>query len=246
MFIVKKVSAATVCALLVGQCMMPAMVLAQATDPNGLHLSQPPGAVAPQSYTVTNQQDPNLRANITAIPKGTTLMIRMDQPVNSESSKMGDPISATVEADVFLDNRLVVPAGSIVYGSVSSVRHTGRVGQHGQLEMRFDALRTPDGMTTPIQAHVVTTDNTGIIKGNTEQARVLQTFGIAAGGTATGTLLGTAFGSLLGATGSGALFGLGVGAIGGIGYAALRKGKQVVVPSGARLSIVVDQPVAVY
>jgi hypothetical protein len=60
--------------------------------------------------------------------------------------------------------------------------------------MQFNSLRFPNGITIPIQAEVITADDTGIIKGDTDQARVLKTLGTAAGATAAGTLMGTAAG----------------------------------------------------
>jgi hypothetical protein len=50
---------------------------------------------------------------------------------------------------------------------------------------------------------------------------------------------------LLGSVGTGTLFGLGAGSLVGLGYAVVRKGKDVVLPSGSRLSVVADQTTSV-
>ena len=84
----------------------------------------------------------------------------------------------------------------------------------------------------------------GILKGDTYTMDVAKGVGIAAGSTAVGTVAGTAVGGLVGATAAGAVLGLGVGALGGMGYALARKGKDVVVPSGSRLSLMPDMPVS--
>jgi hypothetical protein len=40
------------------------------------------------------------------------------------------------------------------------------------------------------------------------------------------------------------MFGLAAGGLAGVGYAIMREGKQVVIPSGARMSLILQQPVA--
>lgn len=200
------------------------------------YTTNPYGAVTTSSYT-----DPVYKTGISTVPKGTIILSRLDSPISSYSSNVGDPISATVETDIYNGPELIIPAGSSVLGNVTGSDKAGFVGKPGKLSMQFTVIRRPDGSTVPFQGHVVTEDSTGVFKGDTNQSRIISTAVPAVGGAAAGTLLGTATGSLLGATGAGAGFGLAVGSIAGIGYALVRKGKQVTIPSGARLSIMVDQ-----
>lgn len=186
-----------------------------------------------------------LRGRVVSIPQGTVLMIRLDQPITSYGTHIGDPISATLENDVFIADAVAIPAGSQVLGQVAQATEAKRMGLHGTVDVRFNTVKLPNGRTIPIRAHVVTTDETGILKGDTYTKDVLKGVGIAAGGTGVGTLMGTAAGSLLGSVGTGALFGLGVGALGGMGYALARKGHDVVIPASSRMSLVIDSPVTV-
>lgn len=203
-------------------------------SPNPTFSSQPAQA----------NEDISLRGHLSTIPKGTIMMVRVDHPISSYSSKVGDPVTATVEADVYMDNQIAIPMGSQIEGSVTGVVPAGHLSKHGELEIQFHTIRTTYGTFLPVRAHVVTADETGIIKGDSEQAQVLKTLGTAVGTTAAGTVMGTAAGSLLGSVGGGATFGVAAGALVGIGYAIVREGKQVVVPSGARMSVVLDQPIA--
>ncbi len=207
-----------------------------------LQVSPNPANTANQSLT---QEDISLRGHLSSIPKGTMMMIKLDHPVNTASNKVGDPISAIIEADVYLDNQIAIPAGSRIDGAVTSVIPASRMGKSGSLELQFYTIRTTFGSTVPIRAHIVTDDSTGVIRGDSPQAQVLKGVGTAAGGTAVGTLMGTAAGSLLGSAGSGAVFGLAAGSLVGIGYAMTREGKHVSLPSGARMSIILDQPIAI-
>lgn len=187
----------------------------------------------------------SLRGRVSTIPRGTMLMIKLEQPVSSFSNRVGDQISATLENDIFVNDSIAIPAGSEVMGQVANVEDAGRMGRHGSVDIRFQGIRTPDNQVIPIRAHVVTTDQSGILKGDTYKKDILKSVAIAASGTGVGTLMGLSAGALIGSAGAGALFGLSAGALGGMGYALLRKGKEVIVPTGSRMSIVIDQPVNV-
>jgi hypothetical protein len=200
---------------------------------------------APQTPPAQPAEESSLKAHVTTLPKGTIVMIKIDHPVSSYAGKVGDPVLATSEGDVYVDNQIVLPAGSIIEGTLTGVTPAGHLGKHAQLEMQFNAIRMPNGAVVPLRAHLVTPDDSGILRGDSDQSRVMKSLGLAAGTTAVGTVAGAAAGSILGSVGGGAAFGLAAGGLAGLGWAFMREGKQVVVPAGARLSIVVDQPTPV-
>jgi hypothetical protein len=186
-----------------------------------------------------------LRGRVSVIPKGAMMMVRLDQPISSYNSNLGDPITATLENDLYVNDQVAIPAGSIIQGQVSSVSKSGRLGKAGDMDIRFFNARTPDGMIVPLRAHIVTSDESGLLRGDKTSSTVAKGAGYALGGTALGTVAGLSAGSLLGSAGAGTLFGLGAGSLAGISYAVLRKGKDVVLPSGSRLSLVADQTTSV-
>lgn len=197
------------------------------------------------SYYAPSADTPTLSGHITSIPKGTTLSIQTDQAISSYAAHIGDPVNATLENDLYINDNLAVPAGSQVQGQVANVSNASMMGKHGSIDVRFDNIKLQDGRSIPINAHIVTHDKSGVLKGDSYMVDVAKGVGIAAGGTGAGVLMGTAAGSLLGSVGTGALFGLGVGALGGMGYAMARKGKDVIVPAGSRMSLIIDSPVSV-
>lgn len=186
-----------------------------------------------------------LQGRLVSIPQGTLMSVNLNQPISSYGAHIGDQVSATLENAVYVNDSVAIPAGSQIMGQVASISPATRLGKHGEVDVRFDSVKLPDGRVLPIQAHVVTKDSSGVLKGDTYTMDIIKGVGIAAGGTGVGTLMGTAAGGLLGATASGALFGLGVGALGGMGYALARKGKDVVVPAGARMSVMMSTPVTI-
>lgn len=196
-------------------------------------------------YNSYNYDNTTLKGRLVSIPKGTLLTIHTDQPITTYAAHVGDPITATLENDIYANDAVAIPAGSQVLGQVANVNPASRLGKHGDIDVRFDSIKLPDGRVVAINAHIVTKDQTGVLKGDTYTMDIAKGVGIAAGATGVGTLMGTAAGGLLGSVGTGALFGLGVGALGGMGYALARKGKEVVVPAGSRLSVMVDTPVTV-
>jgi hypothetical protein len=196
-------------------------------------------------YGLGNNSTTTIQGRLVSIPKGTVLSIHLDQPITSLAAHIGDPVSATLENDVYVNDAVAIPAGSQVLGQISSVDSAGHLGKHGVLDVHFDSVKLSDGRAVPINAHIVTKDESGVLKGDSYAMDISKGVGIAAGSAAAGTLMGTAAGGLLGSVGTGAVFGLGVGALGGMGYALARKGKEVIVPAGARMSVMIDTPVTV-
>jgi len=192
--------------------------------------------------TSANENIP-LRGRISTIPKGTSMLIKLDEPLSSFSTQFGQNVSAKLENDVFMNDTVAIPAGSEVIGQVTNVSPSGRLGKHGEIEIKFHSVKTPDGSMVPIRGHVVTSDDTGILRGNSYSMDVVKGVGIAAGGTGLGAVTGTALGGVLGVAGTGAVLGTGLGAVAGITYAATRKGKDVIIPSGARLSVKMDEDI---
>ena len=200
-------------------------------------------ATTPATTTYGNTSLP-LKGRISTLPKGTAMVVKLDHPISSYGSHLGESIGATLENDVFVGGDLAIPAGSEVVGQIANVRSSGRLGRHGSLDVRFYSVKTPNGTVIPIQGHVITSDKTGQLKGNTFTVDLVKSVGVGAVGTGVGALAGTALGGLLGVAGTGAVLGTGVGALAGIGYAVARKGKDVVIPSGSRISIKVDEDVS--
>ncbi|MEB3288190.1 MAG: hypothetical protein VKJ04_11900 [Vampirovibrionales bacterium] len=208
-------------------------------------ISQPASDYNPNATNLYQAETVSLRGRVSTVPMGTMLMVRVDQPVSAAQNRLGEPVTGTLENDIFINDSIAIPAGSQVLGHVAAVEPPTHMGKHGTLDIRFDSIKLVDGTQVPMRAHIVTSDQTGVLKGDTYTKDVLKGVGIAAGATGVGTLMGLSAGSLIGSAGAGALFGLGVGALGGMTYAVVRKGKDVQIPSGSRLSITLDQPVTV-
>jgi hypothetical protein len=74
------------------------------------------------------------------VPAGTTLHVRLDSALGSDSSQAGDPIEATLTSAVVVDGTDVIPQGSTVRGEVVSVDAGGKVEGRASVVLRFTSI----------------------------------------------------------------------------------------------------------
>lgn len=198
------------------------------------------------SQDVTAQKN-ILKGRIVTLPKGTQMLVRLDNPVSSSSARVGDAVTAVLENDVYYEQEVVLPKGSEIQGAVSSVYPAERLGRHGQVELRFHTAKAPGSVNAiPLRAHVVTGDNAGVIQGNTLGRDILRGAGTMAVGAGVGTLAGMGLGYVIAdSVGKGAAFGASAGLMGGAAWLLLHKGREVVIPSGSRMTLALDENTAI-
>ena len=159
------------------------------------------------------------------VPVGTEFDVRLQTPLSSATSQVEDRFEATTLVDLKDANgRIVVPAGSVLRGVVSSVNKAGRLDRKGSLQVAFDRI-TIKGRAYPMRATVTQAIESEGIKGEKEK------IGIGAGA-------GAIIGGILGGV-KGALAGILIGAGGTI---AATEGKDVELPAGTVLRVRLDSP----
>lgn len=183
-----------------------------------------PAAPAPVPAAATRAP---LRPGEREIPAGTELNVRLQTMLDSGTARVEDRFEATVVDDLVIDARTVVPAGSIVRGTVTSVEPGTRTNRTAKLTLNFDQLTVHDE-TYDIRGTVTQAIEGSGIKG--EAPRI----GVGAG-------VGAVIGGLLGGV-KGALAGV---LIGGGGTIAATEGKEVQLPQGSVLRIRIESPVTV-
>jgi len=156
------------------------------------------------------------------MPVGSEFDVRLQKSLNSGTAQVEDRFEATTLVDVRKGNRLIVPAGSVLRGVVSSVTKAGRIERKGSLTVAFDRI-TVNGRSYPIRATVTQALESEGIKGETEK------IGAGAG-------VGAIIGGILGGV-KGALAGI---LIGGGGTIAATEGKDVDLPIGTVLRVRLD------
>lgn len=209
--------------------------------------SPPPGYSVPvQGYR---------QGRVAYAPAGLTIKANLATSITSQLAKPGDLVQANVSQAIMLGDSQI-PLGSVLLGQVSDAQASRRFGLTGKLGIQFNRLRTPDGVETPISAHMVGGIGKYDDKGNNDQLvgetwknKALQV-GVRGGvGAGLGAALGTAVGAIAGGTrgaGRGAWSGTAIG--GGLGVAdslLLRKGREVTIPSGTPVEVQLDAPVSI-
>lgn len=197
------------------------------------------------------------RGRVAYIPAGMTLPAKLTTGLVSGLAKAGDLVEARITEPVSLGDA-AIPAGTVISGHVVETKAAERLAKSGTLAIKFNSLRTPDGNITPITAHIVGgigkfqdkgSDSADVLKGETFTDKVKRT-AIAAGiGAGSGAILGTTVGAIAGngrGAGRGAWSGAAIGA--GLGVAEsllLRKGGEVTLTQGSKITLQLDSPASV-
>jgi hypothetical protein len=88
------------------------------------------------------------------IPVGTEFDVRLQNSLSSKTAEVEDRFEATTLVDLRDDrNRVLVPAGSVMRGIVSSVKRAGRLERTGTMTVAFDRV-TINGRSYPLRATV--------------------------------------------------------------------------------------------
>lgn len=157
-----------------------------------------------------------------SVPVGTEVDVRLQTSLNSGTAKVEQRFEATTVVDYLVGGKVVVPAGSIVRGFVSSVRAAGKVDRRGSITLSFDEIRVA-ARTYRLRASVTQAIDRKV---GEDTARI-----------GAGAAVGAIIGGLIGG-GKGALLGV---LVGGGGTMAATEGTDVDLPAGTILRLRLDQ-----
>lgn len=162
-----------------------------------------------------------------ALPEGTKVTVRLEEPLSSATARLEDRVEATVDVPVRdSSGRIVIPAGSRMVGTVTRVQKAHRPLKGAELDMAFDSVYL--GSTRyDIRTRLVSIDEE-VDRGNTAERAGI------------GAVLGGVLGGLLGGT-KGALIGLVIGGTGGV---VSSRGGEVELPAGTLLTVSLERPLS--
>ena len=90
------------------------------------------------------QEMSSVPARIT-IPDGTSVKLQLAETISSARAHVGDDVSLIVVRDVSLEGLTVIPAGTIVRGSITGIRGRRLLGIGGKVSLTVDALQIANG-----------------------------------------------------------------------------------------------------
>jgi hypothetical protein len=139
---------------------------------------------------------------------GTTIHARLRNSITTENTQPNTPFTAELSEAVVDGNRVVLPIGSVIEGTVTQARGGKRF--HGAALIHLQAQRVvlPDGTFMPLHAQVIDTDqfaetridNEGNIIRKDHAKATLAVVSLATGtGAVAGAMLGGGVGALVGA-----------------------------------------------
>jgi hypothetical protein len=96
-----------------------------------------------------------LAADAITIQKGTHVDLMLEQELNSNAAKVDDTFRASFAEDLSVDGQVVLPAGSVVHGVVTSVKSLRDGARSAFMGVRFVRIELPDGESKAIHAKLV-------------------------------------------------------------------------------------------
>ena len=165
------------------------------------------------------------------IPVDSVIGLQIERTVTSETARVEDRVEARVTRDVRVGDRVAIPAGSIVQGSVMEVERGGKIKERARLGIRFHTVVLADGTRLGIRTDSIVRE--GSSPTNESAAKI---GGAAVGGAILGAILGGGKGAVIGGT---------VGAAGGTAATMAGGRNAAILPQGSTVNVRVQQPVTV-
>jgi hypothetical protein len=206
---------------------LSSLALAAATVLSGCRTEQ---QVAQNGTNRTSSGTSTHRVAELTLPSGTSIDVTLATPLTSETANVGNAWTGSTRNASVIDGRNLIPAGSSVAGTVTSVK-AARKGDRAMLDLGLTSI-TIDGRRYRVHG------STEAIIAGSPRARNL---GAIAAGTAAGALVGKA----VSGSNKGTIIGAVVGGGAATGVVSQTKGWQVVLKEGTPLTFTTNQAVAV-
>jgi hypothetical protein len=178
------------------------------------------------------------------VPAGTRVLTSLASPLHTTSSGTGSGVYVEVQQPVIVGNRVVIPQGSKVQGTVVGDKRPGRIKGRAQFHFRFEQLILPDNRVLPIEGRLLSLPGSARnrrIGGDGTVAPVDQidkdvtTLATGAGGGALGGLLINTRTAGLGAAIGGTL---------ALGKVLFTRGDEINLPAGTDVEMVLEREVS--
>jgi type IV secretion system protein VirB10 len=181
------------------------------------------------------------------VPKGTRILLSLVNTLSTKQSREGDRVYLQTAFPVALDNRIVIPKGSSVIGTLTEAKKPGRVSGKGELYIRFDSLTLPNGVTRDLRSRLSNAD--GSTKGDVDrgEGKVISESNKSGDARRVGetTAAGGSIGGIAGAASGHAGMGVGIGAAAGAaaGLASVfgSRGPDAVLRRGTTVEMMLDR-----
>lgn len=178
------------------------------------------------------------------VPAHTLIPLTLKNAINSRTAFVGQAIYCETIYPITVGNRIIIPVGSYVKGSVTEVIKPGRVKGKAQVGIRFESITLPSGMNQPMRATLASYSGSGEENFKREEGRIegKSTKGKDAERVATTATQGTIIGGLSTRSGKGAGIGALSGGVAGLVLVLATRGEHVVLPPGTNFELELSSP----
>jgi hypothetical protein len=180
------------------------------------------------------------------VKSGSRILLELVNQLDTRHSQDGDRVYLRVAFPVYANNKLVIPQGATVLGTVTEVKKPGKTSGKGELYIRFDSLTLPNGVTRDFRSRLGSANGAqGTV--DRDEGKVTSPSDKAEKTSAAvhGAGMGAAIGAIAGGAAGHPITGLGVG--GAAGAAAglatvMAKGRPpAVLPKGTNVEMILDR-----
>jgi len=185
------------------------------------------------------------------LPAETTIPLRLMNTINSRTTQVGQALYFETIFPITAGNRIVIPRGSSVKGSITEVVRPGRgKAKKAQIGLRFETLVLPNGTTLPLRATLSGFGGTGKEGFQPKESKIegASSKGEDVGKVAETTITGAELGTIVGAADRSVGKGLGIGSLAGAGggliWILASRGKDIILPSGTNFELQLNSPLA--
>jgi type IV secretion system protein VirB10 len=181
------------------------------------------------------------------IPRGTRVPLVLLNSISTKHASPGDLVYLESVFPVIVEGRILIPPGTYVSGSVTSVKRTGRVKGRGELYLRFDQMILPNGTIRDLTGRVGSMDGRSPEDFDREEGQIKAEGSKGEDGRSVGetTAAGASIGAIAGAAGGRTGMGLGIGAAAGVAAGLIgvltSRGPEAILEKGTQLDMVLDR-----
>ena len=178
------------------------------------------------------------------LPRGTHVLLRMENSVSTRTARDGDFVYFRTASPIASNGRILVPVGSYVQGVVAHAKRSGRVSGRAELTIRLETLTYPSGRVVKFTPKVTSVDSgptgdkvtgkEGEIEAGSTVGQDIRRITVTAGS-------GAAIGGLADHSWEAAGVGAGIGTGVGVATALLTRGRELDLRRGTSLDVVFDR-----
>jgi hypothetical protein len=186
------------------------------------------------------------------VPASTQIPLALTSAVSTRTAYIGQPIYCQTLYPVDINNRIVIPVGTYVKGTVTEIDRAGHVHRRSTMGLRFDSMILPSGFTKVFAGTLAGFAGNGKegfkrtearIEGAGDKGKDAERVVIS---SAEGAGLGAIVGISGGHSGAGAAAGAAGGAIVGTIFVLASRGKDILLPAGTDLELELTRPLVFY